>query len=214
MLFRLKSGADPFELNPGAKAVAEFAELTDKQFFFVCLVADVDLDNPLNPLGGKDRRTKAASIAGYGMEGNRPDKNARNLISGNVKSVEKAIAKHIELQPDRDKRALMAVRRQIEETQEFLEKDKEKSALGDAKLHAHLLKEASKLSQELPELLKVEKELVKSIKSKDTVNLGVETFTAADITEQDQKEMDDSDEPMSTIDIYMSKQNADNRHTE
>lgn len=214
MRFRLKSGVDPFELNPGARAIKEFDDLTPMQFFFVCLVADVDLDNPLYSLPDKDRRVKATQIAGYGMEGTRPDKNARTLISGKVADVEAAILKHRELQPDDDKQALAAVEKQLYEARAFLEMDKQKASGGDGKVHAKLIQDSIKIAQELPKLLQVKQGLVKVIMAKDSVQLGVQTYTAADITEQEASQMEDGDEPMSTIDVFMAKKDADNGHTE
>lgn len=205
MLFRLKHGVDPFELNPGARAVPEFDALTDKQFFFVCLVADVDRDNPLYTLPEIQKRTKAASLAGYGMEGARPDKNARNLIGAKVVSVESAIRVYRENQFDEDQANLAAVDRQILEIRNFLEKDKWELSKGNMKDYQQGLQSASKLGQDLPKLVETKRELEKIIKAKNQVNIGIQTNTAADITEEEQSQLDDPDEQTSTLDIVMAK---------
>src|SRR5690606_28613191 len=105
---------DFFELNPGAKAIEEFNKCSSRQMFFVCLVADRDYDSPLRTLPERTRREKAVVIAGYPREGNRPDKNARNLINGKVESVEAAITKYYEIQFDEDKAMLHAINAQIQ----------------------------------------------------------------------------------------------------
>jgi hypothetical protein len=86
MLYKIIHDKDTFELNPEIKAIAEFADLTDRQFRFVALVAD--RRTPLRTLPDKQRREKATMICGYGMEGNRPDKNARTLIAGQLEKVD------------------------------------------------------------------------------------------------------------------------------
>lgn len=220
MLFRLKHGVDSFELNPGARAIPEFDCLTDKQFFFVCLVADVDRDNPLYTLPEVTKRTKAASLAGYGMEGNRPDKNARNLIGGKVASVEAAIKVYRENQFDEDKANLAAIDRQILEIRAFLEKDKELMATDektkkiDLKSYQQLLQAAGKLGPDLRKLTEEKRELEKVIKAKSPVNIGIQTNTAADITDDEQQQLDNPDEQVSTLDIVMAKErtNATDRH--
>lgn len=207
MLFRLKHDVDPFELNPGAKAIKEFAGLTDKQFFFVCLVADVDHDNPLHTLPEKQRREKAASVSGYGMEGKRPDKNARNAINKKVESIEVAIVEYRKLQFDEDKSILEALNHQITEVREFAAMDKMKATKNNVKEAMALAKDAQKLSENLVGLLTERKKIQGIIKAKEPSNLGIRTNTAADITEKESEELEeDGDESKSLIDVVMAKE--------
>jgi len=204
MLFRLKHGVDPFELNPGARAVKEFDELTPKQFMFVCLVADVDHDNPLHTLPEIDKRTKAAAIAGYGLEdAKRPDKNARNMIGGKIASVETAITKYRELQFDPDKAQHQALRKQINEIRFFLESDKDALAKKDPKQYLSMLTTAAKLAQELPSLMEAEKALDKMLKAKLPASIDVKTYTAADLTDEDLG--DEGEDSLNLIDHVMKK---------
>ena len=171
MLYRLKSDKDTLELNPGARAIAEFDALTGMQFFFVCLVADTDRDNPIKSFPEKERRAKAATIAGYGMEGNRPDKNARNLINGKVESVEKAIAKYRELQYDEDEVSLEAVNTQVSEVRKIMSEDKEKLAQGDPELKYKLIEKATNIGKKLPDLLEARRKLLEILDRKNLSNM-------------------------------------------
>lgn len=209
MLYKLEASKDPFELNPGIRAIEAYTRLTDRQFFFVSLVADSDFDNPLKTLPEKIKREKAAKIAGYGMEGNRPDKNARDLINKNVERVEEAIEWYRSLQYDDDKVNLEIINSQIERTQALIrDYDKDKKLTPD-KLDERFdyATKAIKLSLELTKLIKEKKELMVLIQRKDPIKIAVNTYTAADIAPSaDEPPEDDGDEPMSTLDKMMAQQ--------
>lgn len=206
MLYKLIEGQDCFDLNPGIRAVETYNKITSQQFFFVSLVADSDWDNPVRTLPERTKREKAAKIAGYGMEGNRPDKNARNLINGKVDSVEKAIVTYRDLQYDEDKINLEIINTQVERTQALI-RDYDKK-LDDDKIDERFdyATKAIKLSLELAKLIKEKKELVALLQKKDPIRVAVSTFTAADVTPSENEEPDDSDEPLSTIDKFMQRQ--------
>lgn len=207
MLYKLVAGEDSFELNPGIRAIEAYNKLTAQQFFFVSLVSDSDWDNPVRTLPEKTKREKAAKIAGYGMEGNRPDKNARNLVNGKVASVEAAIETYRSLQYDEDKIALDIVNTQIERTQSLIKNYDNK--LTDDKIDERFdyATKAIKLTLELTKLITQKKELVALIQKKDPVKVAVSTYTAADITPAEGEEPDQDDEPMSTIDRVMAQKN-------
>jgi len=205
MLFKLIHDKDTHELNPGAQAIKELAELTNGQFFFVCLVADTDYDNPLRTLPEKARREKAARIAGYtGVEKDgRPDKNVRNLINGKVEAVEKAITWYREHQFDEDKAALAAINRQITEAREMMEMDKMKMANKDPELAFKLTEKAMKFGAGINALYAERKELEQRIKLKEPVQMNIITNTSADLAGV--PELDEEGEEMSTIDRVNAK---------
>lgn len=206
MHYRLKAGEDPFVLNPGLLAIPAYADLTPMQMFYVILAADSAYDNPLKTLPEKQRKEKAAIIAGYGMEadGKRPAKNTRDLIAGKVESVEKAITEYRANQYDEDKANLEATNFQIQEVREFLTKDKNALAGEDTKLYATLLKEAVVLGKGLTDLVEARRRLETIINEKEPVKIEIETFTAADVIGSE------DDEETSTIDMFMSKKREAN----
>lgn len=180
MLFKLIYGKDGpkdfFELNPGAKAIPEFAERTSQQMWFVCLVADHDHDSPLRTLPEDRRRYHAALTAGYQMEATRPDKNTRNLLAGKVATVEKAIAKHREIQYDEDKESLEAITRQIQEARALMAmdkiaavtyKDEEGNDHTDTAAAIKLAADAAKLGTNLDKLLAAKDNILARIKQRE-----------------------------------------------
>ncbi len=209
MHYKLKSGEDPFELNPGLLAIEEFKNLTPTQMFFVCLIADQEWDNPLKTMPERQRRERAAMIVGYPMEpgGKRFDKNGRNMINGKVETVEKAIEVYRKNHFDEDEANLAAVDHQIQEARELMMLDKTKEAAGDAKLKYDLAEKAIKLGQGITKLIENRAEIKAMIQAKKPVKLEITTHTAADLMD-DNDEME-GDEEMSTIDRVMSKQGND-----
>lgn len=207
MLFKLVHGVDPFELNPGALALEAYKTLTASQFIFTCLVADSDHDNPLRLLPERQRREKAAKVAGYGYEagGKRFDRNARDIINGKIERVEKAIVEYHANQYDADKANLEAVLRQIEEARLLAKEDRVALAkrLGDPELAYKLAERAIKLTNALPGLIETRDTLIKLIKEKEPVQMNILTGTAADLAGI--PEEDGEGEEMSTIDRYTSK---------
>jgi hypothetical protein len=222
MLFRLVSGKDPFELNPGLRAIPQFNKLTDRQMFFVCLVADTDRDNPIVTQPERQRRERAAMIAGYPMEadGKRPDKNARDIINGKINSVEDAIVEYKRNQFDEDKANEAALNQQIQEIRECMATNKRKQAEVVEKKTAKdgtkterkytdeaqvfdLVEKAAKLGKGLPDLIEARDKLRAKLKAKDPVKLEIITHTAADLPAEDE----DGDEAESTIDRVMRLQN-------
>jgi len=205
MLYKLVASEDPFDLNPGIRAIEAYNKLTGQQFFFVSLVSDSDWDNPVRTLPEKTKREKAAKIAGYGMEGKRPDKNARNMINGKIESVERAILEYRSLQYDEDKVNLDLINTQIERTQTLI-RDYD-SKLKDENIDARFdyANKAIKLTLELTKLIEKKKELITLIQKKEPVKVAVSTYTAADLTPQEGDEPDEDEEGMSTIDKVMAQ---------
>lgn len=173
MLFRIRQDSDVFELNDGLNAVPAFTKLTDMQMKFVILVADPSRDNPIRTLAGKERRTRAAILAGYKLEpdGKRLARNGREVVYAKVEAVEEAIEefkKNFYSEQDHNREAL---KKQIAETREFLESDKKVPIIANGKIlldkHGNevykidhkALKEANDLGIKLPALEKALREL-------------------------------------------------------
>lgn len=207
MHYKLKSGEDPFELNPGLLAIAQYKALTARQMFFVCLVADTDWDNPLKTLPARQRREKAALIVGFPMEagGKRLDKNGRQLVNGQIEDVEAAIKFYQSVQFDEDQANLEAVNKQIEEARALMSKDKEKLAGSDKKLMFDLAEKAVKLGKGINDLVETRDSIVARIKAKKPINLEIVTGTSADLPDLDLDKMDE-DNGESLSDMIVNRQ--------
>lgn len=202
MYYKISYDKDIFEENPGLRAVEEYAKLSDKQMKFVILVCDPSHDNPVRTRIGKDRREKAAILAGYKMEtdGKRLDRNARAVANGEVPSIEKAIAKFQELHFNEKQDLLESMESQISEIRDFL---KEKKG-GDPKK----LKAAIEFGTKLPELveakLKLESTLNASLNQKPefepSVSAGIEIVNNAGADDEL------GEQALSTIDKIMMEQ--------
>jgi len=205
MQYKLKSGSDPFEINDGLRAIAEFADLTARQMFFVILVADPSYDNPLKTFPDKQKREKAAIICGWPQDtdGRTLDKGGRNMVAGKVESVEKAINKFRELHFDEDKENLRAVEQQIAEARDFMQEIK--ATKGDLKLKADLIDKGLKIGTSIEKLMESKRNLIKTIQLKEPVKIeGVLTYTASDLLPAEGEEINEGDEELSTIDKVMA----------
>jgi hypothetical protein len=213
MLFKLRHDEDIFALNPELAAIKEFEQLTPVQMTAVALIADYG--SPLRSLPDKDRRAKAAEIAGYGMEGTRLNRNGRSIVYGEVASVERAIKKYREIQYDEDKAMLEAIESQIQEAMELMAMDKKEACriskvttkkdgtstseeYIDSVAAVKLASEAIKLGTRLHELKETKAKLL-AIINKDETQLGITTYTSADIS------LDETAEDKSTLDLFMEK---------
>jgi hypothetical protein len=201
MLYKIAHDKDCFELNPELHSIPEFAKLTDKQFRFTALVADKK--SPIRTLPDKERREKATIICGYPMEGNRPAKNARVMIAGQVPSVEAAILKYKEYQFDENQDSLNATNNLIRTNRDFINnvnnrKDEEKKD----KQYGKDLELANKFAKQLPELeearLKLEQILQITVENKPEIT----TYSSLDVPE----EVIEGEESMSTIDLFWANQ--------
>lgn len=205
MLYRIRDGFDCKEDNPELAAIPEFKDLTDMQFRVVALVAD--RRSPLRTLSERDRRIKACLISGYGMEGNRPDKNSRNIINKKVESIERAIAKYQEYQFDPEADLIDTLNQQIDEIKEFLKSDKRVPIFGDDKKPEKVtgyrqdhkaLESAIKLSSKLVELVKNKKEIESVLGVKEDIRPEITTYTSVDLPD----ETPEGDQNLSTIDQF------------
>jgi hypothetical protein len=209
-----------FEMNPGALAIEEFNKCTSRQMFFVCLVADRDWDSPYRTLPERTRRERAVLTAGYPMEGNRPDKNARNLINSKVEKVERAITKYKEIQWDEERAMFDAATAQIQEALSAIAADKTALATVvkkkknkdtgeesveeyvDVKALAALRLEAVKLSALLPSLRDAKAKLMAGLNIAPALE-GITTWSSQDLS-------GDEDDPLegegSTLDAFNEKQ--------
>ena len=213
MLYKLIDGQDIYELNPELLAIPEF-KLTDRQMKFVCLVSD--RRSPLKSLPEKSRREKAALICGWKMEGNRLDKNARNLCDGKVESVERAIEKYREYQFDENQETLDTLVSQINEIKDFLKSDKSEHLLSNGKIvldkngdeikviDPKTLKLASDLGEKLPGLVEAKQKLETLLQISVEQKPEITTFSSADIPGEYFEEGGDS---LPSIELYhQSKQ--------
>jgi hypothetical protein len=126
MIYKIRQGADIFELNPGLMIVPEFGELDSRQMTFVCLIADPSHDNPVGTLAGRERREQAARYAGYKLEkdGKRLDKNGRLAVTGKVASIERAVEQFKASHYNERHHMIAAFKRQIVEAREVLNMEK------------------------------------------------------------------------------------------
>jgi hypothetical protein len=200
MLYKIVHDKEVFDLNPELLAIEGFARLTDRQFRYVALYAD--RLSPLKTLPDKERRERAAKIAGYKLEpdGKRLAKDGREVISGKVESIEKAIALYRELQFDENQDTLDTVNAQIQEIKNYLKSDK-----STAKDHGKALEIAAKLSERLPGLVETKQKLETLLQITTVYKPEVITGTSMDL-ENEEGSIDS--EELSTIDQYhLSKRN-------
>lgn len=196
MYYKLVAGEDVFESNPGLKAVPGFNGLTDTQMKFVCLMCDPSQDNPIRTLQGRQKREKAALLAGYRMEpdGKRLDRNARDVADGKVRSIEEGINLFKSLHYDENIDTHESMVFQINEIRDYLKSKKNNSPVK--------MKQAIYLGAKLPELVEARQKIEKLLNINTTIKpeLGA-TFTAVDVTEDPDKPESSS---MSLLDRFHS----------
>jgi len=220
MLFKVVHNLDVFELNPSLRAIEAFDKLTDKQMKFVILFCDPSKDNPIRTLTGKARRERACILSGYPMEadGKRLAKNARDIVSGSVGSIEHAIAEFRKNFYDEASLNRDALRRQIGELREFLNSDKRVPLInkkGELILNADgeqlyntdykALKAATELAQDLPKLEKALEEMEADMAKENKAITAVPTVE--DIPEEDL-----SEDNIPSIELY-HRLNGGDQHT-
>lgn len=204
MLYKIRDQVSVFDDNPELHAVPEFSKLyttainvkdsdRDRRMRFVILVAD--RRSPLKSLPEKARREKAALLAGYGMEGTRLDKNGRDAVSGNVISIEVAIAKYKEYQWDENQDTLDTINAQIQEIKDYMKSDKSK-----AKDYGKALEVASKLGEKLPSLIEAKQKLESILQVSQEQKPEITTYSSLDLPEAE------GDESLSTIDMFWQNQ--------
>lgn len=214
MLFKVHYDKDFHELNPEASAIEEFAKATSQQMMAVALIADYQ--SPFRTLPEAERRDKAARAAGYKLEkdGKRLDSNGRMVVYKKVNTIEKAIEKYREIQYNEQQAMLEAIDAQIQEAMEMMKMDKnevvKKSTVKNgAEIKEYyspmdLAEKAIKLGKNLAELRETKQKITETIhKDKDVV---LDTFTTTDIPEV----LDDSDQPLSTLDMMMMAKQISN----
>jgi hypothetical protein len=203
VIFKIIHGRDIFELNEGLRAIEEYSNLSDKQMRYVMLMCDPSYDNPIRTLQGKDKKEKAALLAGYRREsdGKRLDRNARAVVSGEVASIEKAIAKFKELTFDEKTDTLITTKELIEKNKSFIRDLNPKS-----ETYGKDLSLANKFQKELPELIeaaqKIESLLNVSLNQKPEFDPA--ESVAIDMVNSVGEEPDGEQTSLSTIDVYMS----------
>lgn len=196
MYYKLIAGQDIFELNPGLRAVPGFTGLTDMQMKFICLMCDPSQDNPVRTLQGRQKREKAALLAGYRQEpgDTRLDRNARNVADGKVRSIEEGIDLFKSLHYDEKIDTYESMVFQINEIRDFLKSKKNNSPVK--------MKQAIYLGAKLPELVEAKQKIEQLLNINPTLKpeLGA-TFTAVDVTDDPEKEESKS---MSLLDRFHS----------
>jgi hypothetical protein len=193
MLYKIRQDQSVKELNPELEAIPEFADLTDRQMVYVIFVAD--RRSPLKTLPDKAKKEKATQLAGWGMEGTRPDKNARTVISGGVPAIEKAILKYRELQWDENQDTLDTINAQIQEIKDYMKSDKSK-----AKDYGKALEIAAKLGEKLPSLIEAKQKLESILQISPDQKPEVTTYSSLDLPEVE------GEENVSTIDLFWQNQ--------
>lgn len=202
MLYKIRQNDNTFDINPGLHAIPEFDKLDDpmvnknfpeardRRIKYVILYAD--RKSPLRSLPDKQRREKAAQLAGYKMEGNRLDRTGRDVVAGEFPVIEAAIAKYRELQWDEDQDTLDTVVAQIQEIKDYMKSDKTK-----AKDYGKALEQATKLGEKLPVLIEAKQKLEELLQISENNKPEIQTFTSQDFS----TEVLDSEENLSTIDM-------------
>ena len=178
MYYKLVSGVDFFELNPGLLAVAGFKDLTDMQMKYICLVCDPSHDNPVRTLQGKTKKEKAVLLAGYKLEpdGKRLSKNARDIIDGKIKNIEDGLQTFKSLHYDEKTDTYESVTNQIGEIRDFLKLKKDNDP--------RKLKQAIQLGRDLPELIEAKQKLEHLLNIVTTLKPELDsTYTIADVPE-------------------------------
>lgn len=212
MLYKIVHDKSCFDLNPELFAIKEFADCysnialvkeedRDRRFRVVALVAD--RRSPIRSLPEKRRREQACLISGYGLEGNRPDRNARDIISGKVEVVEKAIIKYRELQYDENEDTLNSVNSLIQSNRNFINsvntaKEEEKNK----REYAKSLEMANKFSEGLPKLIETKQKLEVLLNISHDQKAEIQTYTGSDI----ESNSAEGSENLSLIDQYWQSQ--------
>lgn len=171
MLFKVVREKSVTELNPEILAVAEFAELTERQLLYVIL--STDYKSPFRKLNKEDKKMRAALEAGYKLEkgGKRLDVNARNLVQGKNDKVEKAIKKYRILQKDEDYETILGLSKLIGDIRDFNNRP-EKSATE--------IEKAIKFSKDLPALIKAKREIEDVLEMREDEVSDVEEATTVE----------------------------------
>ena len=167
-----------FEDNPELKLVPEFSVCTDKQLKYLFLLNDYE--SPLRKLEDKEKKDKALTMAGYRKEKRGIwDKNARNVMSGKVESIQRAEEVFMSIQNDSDVFMLHAVREQIKEIVVFIsQKGKSASEMEKSIKFIHELPDLKQKETELVELLGLKEdtiiesqpEIVENLSTLDKIN--------------------------------------------
>lgn len=174
MLYKIRDQVSVFEDNPELYAIPEFAKLTDRQMRYVMLTAD--RRSPLRTLPEKQKKEKAARLSGWGMEGNRLDRNGREVVAGGVASIEAAIAIYKSYQHDENAETLETINAQIQEIKEYLKSDK-----SEAKDVGKALEQAAKLGERLPGLVEAKQKLETLLQVSMEQKPEIITYSSADI---------------------------------
>lgn len=166
--------------NPEFHAIPEFDKMNSKQMKYIALT--YDYETPLRKLRIKERKDRAAQIAGFKREKSRAnvwEQGARDMINGKNKGVERAIEIYGSLQFNIERETLKAFDEQLSE---YISIMNTKNKADDPKL----LDQSIKITKELPKFIADRAELIKS--------LGLE----ANEVEEDSKQT----EGLSAIDRY------------
>lgn len=188
MLFKVEAGKNIFDLNPELKALAEFANLTDRQMTYVALCTDYS--GPFRKLSAEECKFQAALEAGYKLEKGttRLDSNGRSLVGGKVGAVEAAIKRYKELQKDEDYEAWLSLKLLIAQITELNNK-KDKTVAE--------LEKAIKFTKDLPSIMDTKKKL------EEILNLRGEDLHPIAAADDDDVKHDE----LSTLDLYNEEEN-------
>jgi hypothetical protein len=116
--------------------------------------------------------------------GKRPDKYAREMMSGKITKVQHAIKAFMALQPDKEKELAKALDSQLEEIQKFLTRPKETE--GEWRIAVQLL-------EKMPKILKDRKEVLDILQLREELNTD--------------SGMADIEEPLSELEQFNTEEN-------
>lgn len=157
MLFKIND-KPLFDENPGLMAIPEFVDKPERLLRYIFLV--YDFESPYRKIPFEMRKEKCAVIAGYKYEkdGKRLDKNGREVISGSNPLVSGLVKVFMELQGDPDKELLVAYRDMLQDMKELMRKKNKTEKETGLVL---------KISKDLPDLIRKQKELEDLIESRE-----------------------------------------------
>lgn len=123
MIYKVESDKTVFDSNPGLDSNEVFSECTDRELKYVFLLYDIE--SPYIKMRFKDRQEIAAMKAGYRREkdNNRFDRNARPVLNGKSRRVNKAVEefKRIQKSANTNYSVLQALKNQIDRNLAFLD---------------------------------------------------------------------------------------------
>ena len=158
MLFKVDLDKSVKELNTSIDTIPEFQKISDRNLKYIFLVYDYDTPYKQLPIG--QRKEKVALTVGFRLEKGRNifDKNARDIMNGKNRPIERAIKAFKELIYDSDRETLQSIEDLINNI---------KDDIRNPGKNPKELKDKADLAQKLPVLSRTKKELAQILDVRD-----------------------------------------------